>query len=356
MKKKVLIFYSNTGSGHLRAAQALKEELELINKNYSVILYDGLEKLRFGIKIKPSSTYSLLSMKLQRIYNLLFTLTNNKAGTRLLRLITRKAAGRKLRQILGEEKPDLIISTHGLLSKSVIKKPHSQFPFITVVTDLGKPHRVWFDNASDKIIIPTNYLLKFAKDVYGDLEAKTTHIDYPLNSGFRKKPAAENFTNTLLLLGGGTGSGNLKDQVKTLASKTDKKIIVVCGRNKKLQDSLTKLYKKNNRVEIYGFADNLPELYSRSDIILTKAGPGAIVETVVSEKPLIITGWVGLQEKENIDFVLENNLGVYEPNSEKLPAAVNNVYKNFKEFIDKEDLFGEGAKSIAKYINQEYLS
>ena len=49
------------------------------------------------------------------------------------------------------------------------------------------------------------------------------------------------------------------------------------------------------------------------DVIITKAGPGTIMEAAALERKLIITGAVGLQEAGNIDFVLTNKLGTHCP-------------------------------------------
>ncbi len=350
MKKKILVFYSNTGSGHLRAAEALKEEMKLIYPQCSVILYDGLEKGLFNITAQPSKVYSLVSLRLEPTYNLLYALTNNKLGARALKFLARSTIGHNLKKVIENEKPDLVISTHGLLSKSSVKKPYPTTPFITVITDLGKPHQVWFDKNSEKNITPIPVLTSTATP-----DSKTISIDYPLSSKFNKSRSGSKTNNTILILGGGTGAGNLDTQIKSLIGKIDKKMIVVCGRNEKLFEKLNKLYKDNDQIKLYGFADNLPELYHKSDIILTKAGPGTIVEAAALSKPLIITSWVGLQEKENIDFVLENNLGIYEPDPKKLPVAVNKVYEYYSDYVKNKDLFSKGARSVAIYINQEFL-
>ena len=53
---------------------------------------------------------------------------------------------------------------------------------------------------------------------------------------------------------------------------------------------------------------------SACDVVVTKAGPGTIMEAVALGKPLILTGAVGLQEEGNIGFVTEAQLGVFCPN------------------------------------------
>ncbi len=54
------------------------------------------------------------------------------------------------------------------------------------------------------------------------------------------------------------------------------------------------------------------------DVVVTKAGPGTIMEAASSQRQLILTGAVGLQEEGNLDFVTSNGLGTFC----KTPVAV----------------------------------
>lgn len=346
--KKVLILYSITGAGHQRTAEALKEEIQSQTKNVEVVLHEGLENARFGVKTHASFIYSLFSSNLQYLYNFLYLATNNKLGTKILRLFIKRSFGKSIKNAIEANKPDLIITTHSFFSRSTIHNMKTKVPFITIVTDLGFPHHIWFDKSVDKIITPTEVVASFAKKIINDKEDRVVSIDYPLKNHFAKPVIARDLTNTLLVLGGGVGSGNIEPQVKILLKDLDKKIIAVCGRNAKLYKRLKKI--DNHRLQVFGFVNNLFELYSLADIVITKAGPATIVEAASLKKPLIITSWVGIQEKDNVKFVAENNLGIYQPKIKNLPRSVEEVYKNYPKYSKGNDLFSEGSKKIVKYI------
>lgn len=353
MKKKVLIFYSKTGSGHLRAAEAIKEEIEAQKRSVEVILHEGMERGRFGIPTKASALYGHLSNKLQPVYNFLYVMTNNKFGTHALRLLVKKGLGRNLKKVIEETKPDLIISVHALLSRSTVKKTDHPAPFITVVTDLGLPHRIWFDDKSEMIITPTKSIAEAARRL-----AKNTHnveaIDYPLKKQFSQKNLERKFNNTILVLGGGEGAGDIKKQTEVLLRESERNLVVVCGKNQRLYKKLSGI--DNPRLKVFGFVNNLPELYKQSDIVITKAGPGTIVEAATLKKPLIITSWVGIQERDNVEFVTENNLGIYEPEIENLGQAVEKIYQNYDNFNRGQNFFQNGSKKIVDYIFKEFSS
>ena len=348
--RKILVFYSKTGSGHLRAAQALKEEIEAnppAGVSIEVVLQEGLGKARMGVKTDPSFAYALFSSKLQGFYNFIYVVTNNKLGVKLLRLFIRGVWGKNLRQIIDSEKPDLIITTHHHISPQTVGRSKHKAPFINIVTDLGYPHIIWFDKNLDKIITPTEVISKYAQALTKGQSNKIVHIDYPLKNHF-KTIKKEGFSNTLLVLGGGLGSGNINNF-------PSKKIVVVCGENKKLFKELdSRLSAGNDNLEVHGYVDHLMELYQEADIILTKAGPGTIVECAVLKKPLIITSWIGMQEKDNVDFVVDNHLGVYVPDPRKLPGAINRVYASYDKYTQGNSLFSDGTKKIVEYILKGY--
>jgi len=71
--------------------------------------------------------------------------------------------------------------------------------------------------------------------------------------------------------------------------------------------------------------DNMEQLMAASDVVVTKAGPGTLMEALVMRRPVIITEAVGLQERGNIDFVLQRGLGEYSKRIPDIVAAVGKL-------------------------------
>src|SRR5262249_55879159 len=67
-----------------------------------------------------------------------------------------------------------------------------------------------------------------------------------------------------------------------------------------------------------GLADYMPELMRGCDLVVTKAGPGAIAEALATGLPLVITGFLPGQETPNVDFVVESGIGAFAPKEEDL--------------------------------------
>ena len=340
---RVLIFYSETGGGHLRAAQALAEELKT-RKNVDVVLYDGGKKTNWGQKINPSLLFSIVSHYLLPIYNLNYRLADTNFGVGVLRAQIRAIWQDNFRRIIEKEKPDLIVTTHHFISPSTAQL-EQKVPFVVVVIDLGKPHRIWFDKKADYIIVPDKEMANWASKKFKIEPSKLKPLGYPLRSAFRD-PKPSNLTNTILILGAGIESLLVISWIKKIKKRyPDKKIVVVCGHNILLEKILSKM----SNIQSFGFIDNLHKFLEESDLAITKAGPGVIMEAAALKKPIILVKWVGFQEKDNIDFVTANNLGIYAPNGKNLITTIEKIYKKYRYFTSHKKISFETDK-IADFL------
>lgn len=89
---------------------------------------------------------------------------------------------------------------------------------------------------------------------------------------------------------------------------------------------------KTVRCVVYGFASNMDELMAASDLLITKAGPGTIVEATTRGLPMILSSYLPGQEEGNVAYVIENKFGTYciDPNKIGLIARewlTNPIYK-----------------------------
>jgi len=61
---------------------------------------------------------------------------------------------------------------------------------------------------------------------------------------------------------------------------------------------------------ILGYCDNVAELMRASDLLVTKAGPGAIAEASLAEVPVVVYDFIPGQEYGNLKYVENNGIGV----------------------------------------------
>ena len=152
-----------------------------------------------------------------------------------------------------------------------------------------------------------------------------------------------------MLLGGGVGAGEIPAHVASLRQSLPwAKIVVVCGVNARLRAELSR--QPDERLAIHGFVNNLDELMRQADIVVTKAGPATIAEAAIMRKPLVITGWVGLQERANVQLVVKRGLGLYCPNARQLPATITRIYRSYETYCGGDRVFRPGAAKIAQFL------
>ena len=232
---------------------------------------------------------------------------------------------------------------HFFLIKPVyqaLKELRLSIPVFTVVTDPYSAPPIWFVHPnqhfivfSDKLkdrIVQTSKKSNSTVDVVPFIVDKKFEKEMTLEEKqtFKQKIGINNDKSTTLIMGGGDGIPRGKAILKNLIkSDVDSNIILVAGNNKKLKEDALHLTKKYNRQDIIvmGYVDVVYELLNISDIVISKCGASTFLEILMSKKIPVINSYIWEQEKGNVEFVTDNNLGVYEKNSKKIPALLHDI-------------------------------
>ena len=379
MSKKVLIMSASTGGGHNRAAKAMKDEIEkkcidgehitceiidslkLINTTMDKIISSGYEK---SAKYTPKAWGGVYKMSDANIVS-----KHEYKGNLFNTLLASK-----LKKLLKERKPDLIIGTHPfpMIALSTLKKKYpyrnafnSFFvpPLISVLTDYTA-HSTYIQDEIDYYIAGDEYVKEvlISEGVDGD---KIKPYGIPVEKSFlehREKSvvleelglAPDKFT--VLLMGGSFGAGNIKDTLKELL-EIDRhfQIIVITGRNETLKEKLEKSLEKHDidkNISILGFTQDMNDILSAVDIIVSKPGGLTTTECLLKELPMIIPYYIPGQEEENMDFL--SNCGAALRTSKKFTISVL-----LKVLIDnpmRMELLKNNIKSVKKQNTAEDIA
>jgi 1,2-diacylglycerol 3-beta-galactosyltransferase len=154
----------------------------------------------------------------------------------------------------------------------------------------------------------------------------------------RKKLGWEQNKTIILLVGGGEGMGPLGKTARTIAtSGLDVALAIVCGRNQRLKEHLESL-DWPVPVHIYGFTHDLPDFMRAADVLVTKAGPGTIAESLNAGLPMILYARLPGQEDGNVSFVVEEEVGVWAPQP-------NRVVHTLTEWVQKPEIRSQYAEN-----------
>lgn len=352
---KILILFSDTGGGHRAAAEAIREAIQTQHgTRHEIILADGIVRAAmppFNLIPKlyfPTTQYSPWG------WDRMFRLTNSRAGMYLLTTLTDLIAGRGLRHILQQHHPDLVLTVHPLLTHTpchLLKQMNPHAPFITVVTDLFDAHAIWFSAPADVVIVPTEGA-KARGLRWGIAAEQIRVVGLPVSLKFT--PARQSQTDTdvsalrarlglapdrftILIVGGGEGMGQIEQVTRALVNiGLPIQLVVIAGRNNLLKRKLLREYAQHEAsttqsatmehlavpVRVTGFVKNMPEWMCASDLVVTKAGPGTIMETLATGRPLILSGYLPGQETGNVTFVEQSGVGVFCKTPEQIATQV----------------------------------
>ncbi|MEO7913176.1 MAG: glycosyltransferase, partial [Roseiflexaceae bacterium] len=310
--------------------------------------------------------YDQLSTRWLPVYDLMFQLTDGRHRVDALTQFVYLSAHRNIVRVLEATRPDLVVSVHPLVNRLIGNARRTyklSFRFVTVVTDLVTVHAAWADPDAELCIVPT-------REAYDLFRARGFPAEKLVQAGFPAHPKFAAYTGTrreararlgldlepftLLVTSGGVGSGQLRDLVLDLdRAYPEQQLMVVTGKNAALRQELLALGLRSS-IHIYGFVDNMEELMAASDIIITKAGPGTLMEALAMRRPVIVTEAVGMQERGNIDFVLNHELGFFCPTRDRIVPAIADLMdaQNYAATVARlaDAVPRHGAQQIAQIL------
>jgi 1,2-diacylglycerol 3-beta-galactosyltransferase len=257
--------------------------------------------------------------------------SNTRPAFAAIRAVFGPGVRNAVSDLLKSHDPDVVLSVHPLLnhiSHQAIRKSGRPRALMTVITDLVDFHRGWTFSQADLVIAPTDLARKVAlrRRVPAD---RIKLLGLPVDLRFRPPAPGEKQALrrrfglderrfTVLVMGGAAGVGHLTQQVRALAWEPYQwQLVVVAGRNEKLRRRLEELRFATPTL-VLGYVDYMPELMRACDMVVTKAGPGAIAEALATGLPLIITGFLPGQETPNVDYVVDSGFGAYAPRDSDL--------------------------------------
>lgn len=327
----VLILFSDTGGGHRAAARALTDALNLLDPTCVVTVADPLIGQGPAVVRRLASLYSPMIRRSRAAWGALYHTSNTKATFAAIRAVFGPGVRKVVGHLLKQHDPDVVLSVHPLLNHvahQAIRKSGRPRALMTVITDLVDFHRGWSFSQADLVIAPTERARRTALRRRVPPE-RVKLLGLPVDLRFRppapgekqalrRRFGLEEQRFTVLVIGGAAGVGHLAAQVRELAEQPHPwQLVVVCGRNEKLRRRLNEM-EMATPILVRGFVDYMPELMRACDLVVTKAGPGAIAEALATGLPLVITGFLPGQETGNVDFVVESRIGAFAPKESEL--------------------------------------
>lgn len=344
---KVLIFYASYGGGHLNAAKSIHECILKQNKEIDVELIDCMKYINKTIEKVTTAAYREMAKKMPWAWGKIYS-DSQKGPLAHISSRSNKFMAIKLLQLLREKQPDLIISTHPFGSQmcSYLKrKGKITAKIATIMTDFA-PHDQWLvgNDFTDYFFVAHDKMKHY-------LESKNipSHKIYvtgiPLSSRFTEKynrneiltnyQLEDNKTNILFFGGGEFGLGKTKtvDIFESFVQylPNTMQLIAIAGKNEKMKtafETIVKESQKENQIRILEYTNQVPELMSISDLVVTKPGGLTTTESLASELPILVINPIPGQEEENAEFLESKGIAIWIRKKDNVTEILNTLFSN----------------------------
>ena len=337
--KRVLLLYISEHSGHHCASLAIENalhELDPVIKTFSINSFHYTNPI---LEKVINRVYMEVVMKKPEIWDYLYDNPKVLKNTQKFREMIHRFNTGKLKVLLDDFKPDVIVCTQAFPCGMVAdykKSFNYDIPIVAVLTDYA-PHSYWIYNNVDIYIVPSEGTGKTLV-ANGIDPSRIRPFGIPIDPRFRniagedhvicKKLGLDKNKRNILIMGGTQGLGPIKEVVRLLdSSPIDIQIIVAAGTNKKLYGALSgKHYRKN--ILVLPYANNIDELMQISDLILTKPGGITTAEALTKSLPMLIMDPLPGQEAMNTKFLLAEGVAVKAACYDDVPMIVEELLYN----------------------------
>ncbi len=327
--KKVLIFTSTGGGGHISVSNAIKQYLEDDYEIEEALLFkhilkslDPVMSTIFG-RFNGENIYNyFMRKKYFALANLLYNLGEYYFSFR----------AQKIRSILElylvKHKPDLVISVIPIINQDIfLVTKKLGLPFLIVPTDLDATTFLYRIDCQDhpcfkiSLAFDDDEIRKAAEKNGINPEAISIN-GFPLRKDFFKdknnKKTKKDFNlphnkPTILLLMGTQGSNDIQRFVKELTQLDMPAHLICCiGKSESLKTTLTSIeLPEYISLSIIGFTQRIADLMAVADLIITKSGSVSVCETMYSNKPTLLdaTSTLLRWERFNHHFFKKHYIG-----------------------------------------------
>ena len=379
MIKRVLFLMSDTGGGHRAAAEAIRDALisQYGADRVRVQLVDVFRHTNFPLNHMPEF-YPWIVNNGKISWGLGFNLSNTASRATVLSGGMYLTNGRRLRRMVERNPADVVVCVH-----SVITRPSMQAfldleerpPFVTVVTDLVSTHMFWYDRNAEMTLVPTD--VAYDRGLQCGLPADRLKVTgLPVHPRFcdglmgkeeaREALGLRSDLPVILMVAGGEGMGPLYETARAVNDKAlNCQLVIIAGKNRQLKERL-EASDWNQPTHVHGFVTNMPTMMAAADVLITKAGPATISEACIAGLPMILNDAIPGQETGNVQYVVENNAGVYAPSPARVADAAESWLAEGPEGlarrsqnarrIARPDAVWQIAREVWKYANEPRIS
>ncbi len=332
-KKHILILTSKTGGGHVSLAEALRDLLETggqtgAGKNEK----DTKDTQVPAITIADPQPgffhlhYRLVSRYALWLWAAEFQFFDTPGRALLAHRIFTRLVRHQLVALVDNVRPDLIITTYPFLSYEVmhvLAQRSSTVPLVMLFSDANGVHAAWLTERRAAATLATTRETYEQALATGFAPERLHLVGWPVRAQFSstsllsQEARTEKLSHlnlapnrfTVFLQGGSEGAARIDRTIENIlaagAGAGDLQVILATGTNRNLLER----YKDKPNLAVLPYTKEIAPFMAASDVIMGKAGPNMLFESVMLGKPFIATAYIPGQEQANLPFIQRYGLG-----------------------------------------------
>lgn len=301
---------ANYGNGHMQVAKTLYDECK--SQGFEHVVVSNLYQESNPIVSEVTQYLYLKSFSIGKQFYRLFYYGVDKIYNKRKFNIYLKMGNKRLDELIQLHNPDIIIITFPMIVVPEYRnKTGKVIPTFNVMTDFCL-HKIWVHENIDRYYVATDYVKQKLVEIgTHPSDVKVTGI--PIRPQFEadvpksiiyKKYGLSSDKKVLLIMAGAHGVlKNVKELCEALLLDSEVQIVVVCGKNAALKQSLSDLEQAHpDQLKALGYVEQIDELFRVTDCMITKPGGITLTEATAIGVPVILYKPVPGQEKENALF------------------------------------------------------
>jgi len=348
--------YITEVSGHHSATMAIEGALRLLQPNVEVLNINAFNYTNPLSEKIVHRLYMGMVKRMPRVWDYLYDNPRVVKKIEKAKESINKINSPKLKNLFDGFRPDAVACTQAFPCGMVAgfkKAYNSKIPLLAILTDYI-PHSYWIYDNIDCYITPSQQVSRrlLQKGVTGN---KIKSLGIPFDPEFNEKVDNLKIMRrlklspdlaTILIMGGGHGLGPIEKIIKSLEGLNCQiQEIIVTGTNTKLYNSLKRrVGKYKNRIVLFGYAENINELMSISDILITKPGGVTCAEALAKKIPMLIVNPLPGQEASNTAYLTAKGAALKVDHPEKINFVIEDLIQN----PNKRKRLSDSAACISK--------
>lgn len=296
--RRVLIVSGTMGEGHNATGHALQEAMRQLWPAASIAWVDVLDAMGPWVGPLFRSIYSSNVEHTPWLYEFYYwALTHQRWFANGNKRFVGSWAGRRLRPLLSELRPDLVCTTYPFGSAALEWLRWHRgvtVPTAAWVPDFA-PHPMWIYAGVDENLVMHQLAAASARAMVPQARVGVTAPPVPSRFTPGDRLAArrtlglppESFVG--LVSCGSLGFGHVSAAARdVLEAGADTVAVVVCGHNQELRQSLLRDGDHGGRLRALGWVDDMPALLRACDVVVTNAGGATCLEALACGRAILL--------------------------------------------------------------------